>query len=537
MKPRKPRNTIDGFTPRRDDINQGSIHANDQPGRIERTEIPTTGELHENNPIIRHNKPLLRSDIDSVLDNIDDEEFDQKGRRRNDPEQKQKRRKIIKRVLLSLLMLFIIGAGYVGVKAFMASSRIFGGNMFGIFQSTPLKEDKNGRSNILVYGTAEDDEGGEHSGGNLTDSIMLISINQKQKDAYMFSIPRDFWVKYDNPCSAGYEGKINAVYMCASDNGKNESAGSEAIKSKVSEVTGLDIQYFVHVNNTVLRDSVNAIGGIEVKIESEDPRGIYDPNFDWQCNHQCNMVKYQNGQVVHLDGAHALALARARNAQGGYGLPNGNFDREKNQQKIIKAIQDKALSTGTLTNFGKITGLIDALGANLRTSFQTNEIRTLMNLGKDINGPKIHSISLNNDKKPVVVDGSVGGQSIVRPVAGLYDYSEIKSYLSAEMTSDPVVKEAALIDVYNASGVPGRAGEESEKLKQRGLSVGAVDNLPQGEYSGYKLYKIGDGNEATQKMLEKKYGVQVSEGKPPVYSSMETDFVLVIGTGTDNKTE
>ena len=115
MKPRKPRNTIDGFTPRRDDINQGSIHANDQPGRIERTEIPTTGELHENNPIIRHNKPLLRSDIDSVLDNIDDEEFDQKGRRRNDPEQKQKRRKIIKRVLLSLLMLFIIGAGYVVV--------------------------------------------------------------------------------------------------------------------------------------------------------------------------------------------------------------------------------------------------------------------------------------------------------------------------------------------------------------------------------------------------------------------------------------
>ena len=63
-----------------------------------------------------------------------------------------------------------------------------------------------------------------------------------------------------------------------------------------------------------------------------------------------------------------------------YGFEQSNFDREKNQQKIMVAIRDKALSAGTLTDFTKVSGIIDAIGKNLRTNFEKSEVRTLVTL-------------------------------------------------------------------------------------------------------------------------------------------------------------
>lgn len=55
----------------------------------------------------------------------------------------------------------------------------------------------------------------------------------------------------------------------------------------------------------------------------------------------------------------------------GTGLAQSNFDREKNQQKVIVALREKALSAGTLANPGKVMSLISALGDNLNTNFDT----------------------------------------------------------------------------------------------------------------------------------------------------------------------
>lgn len=473
---------------------------------------------------------VSRAEIDESLNEIDAPELDARGRIKKTPEQKARRKKIIKRVCIALLVIILAVAGYVGVKALIAGSKALQGNIFDFVQKAPLKKDENGRSNILVFGTSEDDEGGDHPGGNLTDSIMLVSVNQEKKDAYMISMPRDMWVKLDGACNVGYESKINAVYMCASEDGKNEAAGAAALQKKVGEVFGMDVQYYVHVNNSVVRDAVDAVGGITVTVESEDPRGIYDPNFDWQCNHRCNMVKYANGQVAQMDGAHALAFARARNAQGGYGLPNGNFDREKNQQKVIRALQDKAISAGTLTNVGKVTGLIDAFGNNLRTNFEVREIRTLVDLGQLVKGDKLQSISLTKEGEAVLTTGNISGQSVVKPLEGTYDYSGIQSYIRKQVSSDAVTKEAAQVVVLNGSGIAGAAQVEADKLESKGMTVSSVSNAPAGEYGDVRLYQIGEGNPATKARLQKLYGTTVTPGDPPVLVSETTDFVVVVGT-------
>lgn len=79
-------------------------------------------------------------------------------------------------------------------------------------------------------------------------------------------------------------------------------------------MTGLDVQYYAHINYTVVREAVDAVGGVDVKIESSDPRGILDRNFDWKCNCECYYVNYKNGEVAHMDGEHALAFMRTQRA-------------------------------------------------------------------------------------------------------------------------------------------------------------------------------------------------------------------------------
>lgn len=528
----KQQHSIDGFVPRRPSSQLGEQRVEkptaplSSPNRF----YPTVSSPEElpSSALRRSETGPLRADISDSLKGIDD--IDEKGPKKKKwgrGEPNSKRRRIIKWVTISLLVILLAVGAWVAYKALTASNHIFKGNIFDIIQSKPLKEDANGRSNILIFGTSEDDPG--HDGAGLTDSIMVISLNQKKKNAYMISIPRDLYVKYGATCPEGYQGKINSLYSCYSEDETKEAEGANALKAKVGEILDLDIQYYAHLNYTAVRQAVDAVGGVDIKIESEDPRGILDRNFDWKCGYRCHYVNYKNGQIAHMDGEHALAFARARNASGGYGLPNGNFDREKNQQKVIKALREKAVSAGTLTNVGKVTGLIDALGNNLRTNFETKEIRTLISLGKDIKSEQLQPVSLVEEGNMLVTTGNIGGASIVKPLAGLYDYGQIQAYVNKKVNANEITQEGANVVVLNASGVGGLAQEEADSLAAKGFTISGVDNAPEGTYGDAEIYQIGDGKPATKAKLESIYKVKTKTSTPPVPVAEGTHFVVIIG--------
>lgn len=538
------RNSVDGFVPRRQGSRVGERH--DAKGRpiegsanTERTVHTGDNRSTERVGVARNEMIMGRSDISDSLRSIDTiDTLEQastrkaKKARRKDKSTKRpqgKVRKIAKWVGIFLLVAIIAVVGYVAYKAIFASNSIFKGNIFDIVQNQPLKKDELGRSNFLIFGTAEDSEGGNHGGANLTDSIMVMSINQEKKDAYMVSLPRDLWVAYEETCTVGNQGKLNAAYFCASDDGEKEHEGAMALSKKITEITGIEIQYYIHLNFTAVVEAVDAVGGVDVTINSSDPRGILDRNFDWRCGYQCYYVNYKNGQNVHLDGEHALALARARNAAGGYGLSNGNFDREQNQQMIIKALRDKAMSAGTLTNLGAITGLIDALGNNLRTNIETKEIRTLMDAATKIPSDGMVSISLNKEGESVVTTGSYSGQSIVRPIAGLLDYSEIHSYIRKQISSEPFMKEEALVVVLNGSGVAGAAQTVADSLEDKGFTMGQPGNAPEGSYGKVKIYQRSNDKPATAAKLKELYGVELITEQPPFSVVGDAAFIVVIG--------
>jgi LCP family protein required for cell wall assembly len=543
---KQPTHSIDGFVPRRPSrqvggrISPGAPAASGAAGLAQHNPAVSLSESSVQAPALtRTEHGLTRRDIDDSLKDIDTQLPERKKKRfgrKGLP--KSRTRRIVFWVVLTLVVLGVAIGGFLAWRAFNAGNSIFKGNLLSVFEGKPLKEDANGRSNFLVLGTSEDDPG--HAGGNLTDSMMVVSINQKDKSVAMFSVPRDLEVEYGELCAPGNAGKINAYFSCADEGTTDEAEQNRLAKTQklIGEIFGLDIQYGVHVNNTVIKESVDAVGGVDVDIQGSngDP-GVYDRNFDWRCNYKCYYVKYDNG-VHHLDGEHALFFAMARGSvYPTYGLGNSNFDREKNQQKVILALKEKAVSSGTLTNIGKISSLIDAMGDNLRTNIDASEIKTLAQLGVDIKSENIRHISLTEEGSQVVKTGNVNGASVVMPVAGMYEYGQIQRYIAKKLTADPVALEEANVVVLNGSGVAGVAQQEADSLEAKGLTISGVDNAPEGDYGKATIYQIGSGMPATKAKLESIYGVTVKTTTPPVTVTGDTNFVVIIGQASTSQSQ
>ena len=531
---KKERPSLDGFIPRRSAAELGEQHETSHK-KTRRQQLHASSDTTENLSDRPETSSLGTAGIRQSLEAIDDSAEDEKpaSRRerrklRKERRKASKKRRIIKRILIVLAVILLAAGGYFAYKVLSNLDSVFQGDFFGLMQKQPLKKDANGRSNILIFGIAGDPT---HPGGNLTDSIMVLSVDQEKKDAYMVSIPRDLWVNLDEPCTVGYQERVNSVYQCGSDFGKKPAEGAAALQKKVGEILGLDIQYYAMVNFNVVMKAVDAVGGVEVTIES-NPKGvgILDRNFDWECNYQCYYVKYEDGQKVHLDGKHALALSRARNASGGYGLQDSNFDREKNQQKIIKALREKALSVGTLTNLGKVTSLMDALGDNLKTNIQKKEIQTVMSIASELETGNIKSLNLYDKDAPLVtVACTEGTGGVVCPVAGPFDYSQIRAYIAKQSSSNPIVREGARIVVLNGTTTSGIAGKEADALKEAGYVIETTGDAPRKKYAAVEVYKIGSGNTATAQALEKRYNITLKTTAPPSTVATGVAFVIVIG--------
>lgn len=334
-------------------------------------------------------------------------------------------------IVLSLIIVLMISVAIFGYMLLSHTANVFKGNPMDILIGTELARDENNLTNVLIFGTSEDAEG--HGGGLLTDSILVASIDQDKKTSKIFSIPRDLWVNYTVPggdamnCVVGTQGKINATYMCALNEYKNnKDQASRYFARKISEITGLSLHYYVALDWSALKTVVDELGGIDVDVYADDENGIHDT---------CQHLDLPGGMNYGLNGDKALKLARARNAGcdngGDFGLSRSNFDREINQQRIFNAIKNKAFSMGLLTKPTKVIRLIDSLGNNVKTNITMAEVRTLIDVATNLEG-EVQSIP-TVDQFGV---GRIGVQSVVLPrgasvynMSSLFNYGDFQRYL------------------------------------------------------------------------------------------------------------
>ncbi len=434
----------------------------------------------------------------------------------------KKKHKKLKRALIIIGAIILIAGGAFAIWGNALIAKLTGGksglfDLIGAMTShVDLKTDKNGRTNILLFGTSGFDmkgtgiDGEEHEGAQLTDSVMLVSLDQKTGDVAMVSLPRDLYV--GNTCTS--TGKVNEVYYCSNIDGNDEQGGAEALMHTISNIFDVDIQYWAHVNWGALMQVVDGVGGITVTLDE-------DIEDDW------TGIYIKAGEPTQLNGWNAVALARAR-----HGTEMGDFSRANSQQKILAGLQDKLLTGGL--DLGSMLNIVDAVGDNVRSNFSLDEIKAVFYIAKDISLANVRQIPLIDYDNNIIylTNADMNGISYVVPTAGVKNYADIQKYVQRLISSDPAIRENAQILVLNGSGVTGAANSEQAKLVTDGFSNTDTGNAPDGSYpSKYYLYDISGKTPGSVEKLKQRYGIEVSptDSLPAGIDTSGTDIIIIVG--------
>ena len=443
---------------------------------------------------------------------------------------KKKKHGKLKIAIVVILLLLLAGGGAFAIWGNTIISKLTGGRS-GIFEvisamtsNVKLKTDKNGRTNVLIFGTSgfnmqgDEGDGSEHDGAQLTDSIMLLSADQETKDVAMVNLPRDLYV--GNTCTS--TGKVNEVYFCSNISGDAEESGAAALSNTMKDIFDVDVQYWIHVDWGALMKLVDGLGGITVTLDE-------DIDDDW------TGIKATAGVPLQLDGWNAVALARAR-----HGTTMGDFSRGNSQQKILAGVQAKIVNSGL--DLGTVLGVLDAVGSDVRTNLALDEIKSIFYLLKDTPFENIRQVPLIDYEKGInyLSTAIMNGISYVVPTAGVKNYSAIQKYVSSMFSSNPAVREGAEIVVMNGSGVKGVAAEEQGKLETDGFPNVDIDDAPSGEWTEkYYLYDISGETPETVKLLAERYGVTATskDALPAGLAGTKADVVVIIGAGESSVEE
>jgi LCP family protein required for cell wall assembly len=359
-----------------------------------------------------------------------------------------------KKWLTILVILAVLGIiGFFGANA-IANKISPNSNLLGsISKKLPLVEEKlkgeeEGRINIALLGMRGK---GVVGGGTLADTIMIASIKfekdeetgEKKYKTSLVSIPRDLYVIIPE---TNDKQKINAVYHYGEERG--EGQGLELMKQILRDISGQEIHYAVAVNFAGFEQIVDILGGVEVDLDEAfvEPIQFHEEkvcdgknggvftvksgNFDTKIDHRGKVVasypmcynsteecggvfKVPAGQSV-LNGEDALCYVRAR-------VTSSDFDRARRQQEVMKQLKQKATSIGFLSDFGKITEIINTVGDNITMDLELWEMERFFKLYQKIGEPELTQKVLENSEEGLLYAPANDYGYILLPRGDTYD--------------------------------------------------------------------------------------------------------------------
>ena len=174
-----------------------------------------------------------------------------------------------------------------------------------------------------------------------SDTMIVISVDPKDKKMLMFSIPRDTRTEI---VGKNRDDKINHAYAFG---------GTQMAMDTVENFLDTSIDYYVRVNMESFKDIVNAVGGVQV----DNPRAFEYDGYSFPAGTQ------------ELDGKKALAYSRMR-----YEDPKGDLGRNDRQRQVITSIIDKGARVSSITKFDNI---LDILGDNVKTNMTFQEMKDI----------------------------------------------------------------------------------------------------------------------------------------------------------------
>jgi LCP family protein required for cell wall assembly len=232
-----------------------------------------------------------------------------------------------------------------------------------------------GALNLLLVGI---DVRPDWDAGARSDTIMIVHIPASHDQAYLISIPRDWRVPIPANPETNYRGgtdKINAAFEFGYRGGGTEiekrARGFKLLARTLNKQTGITFNGAALIDFQGFQAVIRALGGVDMCIDQRassihyayDRKGKIVPiKFD-EASRRVFDLPPGGKVVVHEVGCRPMSAELALDyARIRYGLPKTDYDRQRHQQQLIKAIVKKATSAGVLTDLGKINRVITAAG-------------------------------------------------------------------------------------------------------------------------------------------------------------------------------
>lgn len=355
------------------------------------------------------------------------------------------------------IILLIVVIYYAGMQALgaLSSMRVFQ-FISGIF-SKDLVMDERSHTNILLVGV-----GGEgHEGQDLTDTLIVGSIDHKNKTAAIISIPRDLYVE-----SSLGGSRINRLY----EQGKlkwNSRLALDFLKTTVSDILNVPIHYYAKMDFKAFEEIIDELGGIDVYVDYT----IDDKEYPQDGTYGFEPFYLEKG-MQHLDGATALKYVRSRKS-------SSDFDRSARQHKTLVALKNKAQEKNMFSRERVLKNIYYSLNDHVETDMSMREMLSLADFGIAWNTDNLRTATLNDE--PNYRGGFLytplrelyGGAYVLLPAGESFEhirnFTELVLYGPQNLENLPVA-------ILNGTGEPGLAGNVAAILKRFGINVVKVAN-------------------------------------------------------------
>lgn len=234
------------------------------------------------------------------------------------------------------------------------------------------------RLNILLLGG----DAGPGRSGLRTDTMMVASIDPISGDTVLIGIPRNYGgVAFKDGREAPVD-LLNAVYGWGQRNPEGfegPDPGAAAIRDVIENITGLEIDHFMLVDLTGFADLVDVFGGVNLSVARPVDGPLYDPETGGY-----RMIRIEPGEQV-LDGAHALAYARAR-----YGT--SDYSRMGRQRCIVAAM---ARDAHMIDLVARLADLLAVIETNTTTDIPVEMVPDLIRLSARVEAENMEVIGFD----------------------------------------------------------------------------------------------------------------------------------------------
>ncbi len=214
----------------------------------------------------------------------------------------------------------------------------------------------------------------------LTDTIILASLDKHKKLISMLSLPRDLYVEYNQYSQWKLNGLFSTYYYQ-----KDETRDSAMWKlsQKVEELTGEKIDYYIDVDFSWFTKVIDALGWVEIQIPENFSDDKYPDNNWWY-----KTLVFRRG-TWNMTWERALQYARSRHS-------TSDFDRSLRQQQVIEAIKRKVFEADYITSPKKIKEFYDIYTSYVTTDIWISDMLDFYPVLKDLNELKMLSYNVND---------------------------------------------------------------------------------------------------------------------------------------------